>query len=114
MVKRELDKSCATGNRTCENQRLLFLDIVAHRGDDFSQDFIIRKYLTNNTANSLDIERVLVHTVGIKKPELVSILQNFYFLCLEGPKTYSSWIICLFVCLLFHLPVGLEFRPTYI
>ena len=81
LVRQELNKSCSKEDVKCENQKILFLDLVVHKGDNFSQTFIIKHFLLNPSTNRSYIERVLLHIINVSNPVLVSNwLKNKYAL----------------------------------
>ncbi|KAK3094096.1 hypothetical protein FSP39_024081 [Pinctada imbricata] len=73
-VQQELNKICVPTDRACENRRLLFLDLVAYKGDNFSQEYLTRNILKNPVANETDMERVLTLIVRLQHPILVILL----------------------------------------
>ncbi|GAB1602264.1 uncharacterized protein LOC115224694 [Argonauta hians] len=75
-----LQRRCSEGQNQCQDEKHLFLDIIARIGSATSQQLISRYVLAHPNATQQEVERTLVHCIAIAHPELVT-LQSVEKLC---------------------------------
>lgn len=68
LVSKFLSKVCDPNDTKCEDERFLFIDIVAREGDDLSQKLIVKYALQEKPLDEEAIRRALIHFTTLVKP----------------------------------------------
>ena len=67
----EVTKACRVNDTVCEEQQKLFVDLVARKGDEFSQRLVVRHFLRNRNATEDHVHRCLFHCIALENPTMV-------------------------------------------
>ena len=74
-VARALDKNCSQKLPSCEEDRLIVLDIVARMGDVNSQRLLVTHVLSRDTPVDEELRRVFIHCAALEQPtEVIGVV----------------------------------------
>lgn len=63
------------GNDSCEDRRLVIIDVVARIGDEMSQRLLIKHVLSQEEPENEELRRVFIHCAALKHPEKVTAIK---------------------------------------
>ena len=68
LVNRILGNRCQGNDTSCEDRRLVVIDILARAGDVTSQDLLMKHVMSKSPAVDEELRRVFMHCAALEQP----------------------------------------------
>ncbi|KAK3083736.1 hypothetical protein FSP39_002337 [Pinctada imbricata] len=80
-AENEVTTLCKENDTICAEQKKLFVDLIARKGDNYSQSLVVKHFLRNEEAIADHVHRCLFHAIAIEKPtmELIEAVEDMCF-----------------------------------